>query len=98
MTIQQLCDFSEIRTILNLDQFFSRFDGNIDIVIEFLIRKSKNVYKNNEDCEIEEYGLTPETILFICIHKFDTELLKNIKTKGFTKEGNNETYTLSNPS
>jgi hypothetical protein len=95
MTIQQFCDFSEIKTILNLDQFFLR---NFDEVSKFLIRESKKIYKNNDDCEIKEYGLTPETILFICIRKFYTELLVNIKTKGFIQEGNSKIYILPNSS
>ncbi len=95
MTIQQLCDFSEIKTILNLDQFDLK---NFDKVSEFLIRRSKTHYKNNDNCDIEEYGLTPETILFICIRNFYTELVVNIKTKGFIKEGNRETYIIPNSS
>ena len=94
MTIQQFCDFSEIKTILNLDQFFLR---NFDEVSKFLIRESKKNYKNNDDCEIKEYGLTPETILFICIRKFYTELLVNIKTKGFNLSTIN-TIPIKDPS
>jgi hypothetical protein len=96
MTIQQLCDFSEIKTILNLDQYAL---GNIDEVRDFLVRKSKGVYNTNSDCKIEEYELTPETILFICIRNNYQELLKNIKTTGFIQEGNRETsYILPNSS
>jgi hypothetical protein len=96
MTIQQLCDFSEIKTILNLDQYDLK---NIDEVCGFLVRKSKYVYKNNEDCKIEEYELTPETILFICIKNAYEKLLEKIKTIGFIQEGNSETsYILPNSS
>jgi hypothetical protein len=95
ITIQQLCDFSEIKTILNLDQFYLR---NFDEVRNFLIREHKYTNKNNKDCRIEEYGLTPETILFICIRNYYPELLEKIKTKGFIKEGNRETYILPNSS
>jgi hypothetical protein len=95
MTIQQLYDFSEIKTILKLDQY--DFE-NIDEVCGFLVRKSKEIYKNNSDCRIEEYALTPETILFICIRNSYPELLEKIKTKGFIKEGNRETYILPNSS
>ena len=95
MTIQQLCDFSEIKTILNLDQYYLR---NFDEVRDFLVRNSKDVYKNNSDCKIEEYELTPETILFICIRNYYQELLEKIKTNGFIKEGNRETYILPNSS
>ena len=88
MTIQQLCDFSEIKTILNLDQYDLQ---NIDEVCGFLVRKSKEIYKNNSDCKIEQYELTPETILFICIRNAYRELLEKIKPIGFIQEGNSET-------
>ena len=78
--------------------FLSTNEGNVEKLIEFLIDEHKKTNKNNSDCNIEDYKLTPETILFICIRNSYPELLANIKKKGFIQEGNSETYILPNSS
>jgi hypothetical protein len=73
--IQQLISFSAIKKLLFPTWIF----GNFDDVRDILIYKTKEKYKNKKDCTVDQFGLTPESILFICIHNTATEILEQLK-------------------